>query len=762
MGTINLILGVHNHQPVDNWHHVIEDATIKCYQPFLDVLESHPRVGMSIHFTGYLLDWLFENRPAMIQQLRRLIERGQVEMFSGAYYEPILAIIPDEDKRGQIDKLSDRVEALTGQRPQGLWLAERVWEPHLVKAIAQSKIHYLFLDDSHFKAAGLEDRQLYGRYTTEEQGFVTDIFPVDKHLRYQIPYADPQEIVDYLRTLVSQDGTPGAERAAVYFDDGEKFGVWPGSFNLVYREKWLDRFFTALEENADWIHTITPAQYVAKTPSLGRIYLPTASYSEMMEWSLPAEQVNIYGQGVKAVPAEYNQFMRAGFWRNFLVKYPEANNIHKKMLYVSEKVHRLVQKHGAESSLAQAALDELWKGQSNDIFWHGVFGGLYLTNLRTANYQHLLRAENLADEQLHGPAFLNVVRRDLDCDGHVDLLIETSAQNLYLDPHEGGCLFELDYRVKNFNLLDTLARRYEPYHDKLTLAGATEEGQTPTRAHRLEQHLHYDWHRRVSLLDHFLGESTSLDALAQSRYEEEGDFVNQPYEAQVSGHTVTLSRRGHVRQGDQVLPIQVEKQLAFIDPSQAQTMVRYTITNHASGRVKLWFAPEFNVNLLAGDAPDRYYYIPEEEPADLLDSDLLNPERALEQAGEFEEEESTLEPAVASVAVATAVSVDSQKAKLRSKKLISKEILKNVFGIGLRDEWLGIDYHLVWNRQAQVWRFPVETVSQSETGMEKVYQSSAIFPNWKLDLTPGESWQVEITQRISSPGVVESPILSHL
>jgi hypothetical protein len=103
------------------------------------------------------------------------------------------------------------------------------------------------------------------------------------------------------------------------------------------------------------------------------------------------------------------------------------------------------------------------------------------------------------------------------------------------------------------------------------------------------------------------------------------------------------------------------------------------------------------------------------------------------------------------VAVAKSVGVEAKKAKLRSKKLISKEILKDVYGIGLRDEWLGIDYHLVWNRQCNVWRFPVETVSQSETGFEKVYQSSAIFPNWQLDLMAGESWEVEITQRISSP-----------
>lgn len=723
---ISLILGVHNHQPVDNWDHVIEDAYAKCYKPFLDVLENHPGVGMSIHYTGYLLDWLFKHHPELIEQLKRLIQRGQVEMFGGAYYEPVIAIIPDSDKVGQIEKLSDRVEALTGQRPDGLWLAERVWEPHLVKPISQAGIRYLFLDDSHFRSAGLEPHELHGRYISEEQGHTVEIFPVDKTLRYQIPYTSPQEIINYLGTLTTPDG----QRSAIYFDDGEKFGVWPGSYGLVYREKWLDRFFGLLEENAHFIQTVTPSQYVAKTSALGRIYLPTASYSEMMEWALPAKQLNGYLKGLKDAPEHHGQFFRAGFWRNFLVKYPEANNIHKKMLYVSEKIHRLQAKGLFDCS---EALDELWKGQSNDVFWHGVFGGLYLTNLRSANYQHLLVAENLVDAQLYGKSFFHVETRDFDCDGQVELLVETSAQNLYMDPHEGGCLFELDYRAKNFNLLDTLARRYEPYHDRLGLP-ADDQQEVISKQQNLNQHLHYDWHRRVSMLDHFLGANTDLDMLAQSRHPEQGDFINQPYKAHVNGRVITLIRQGavwaKVGSTDHHIPVQVQKRLTFPDSDQAKTVISYELTNLSTELIApLWFAPEFNVNLLAGDAPDRFYYLPD---------DSSQPELPVAKGRKT----------LGNVAMAKHVAL---KPTLRSKKLISKEALRDVYGLGLRDEWMGIDYQLAWNKLGNVWRFPIETVSQSEAGFEKVYQSSAIFPNWKITLAPEESWHVEITQYISNP-----------
>src|SRR5437868_14180532 len=100
--TISLLLGVHNHQPVDNWDHVIQDGVDKCYAPFLELLERYPAVKMSVHYTGYLLDWLADRHPELIAKLRMMVERGQVEMITGGYYEPILSIIPDEDKLGQV------------------------------------------------------------------------------------------------------------------------------------------------------------------------------------------------------------------------------------------------------------------------------------------------------------------------------------------------------------------------------------------------------------------------------------------------------------------------------------------------------------------------------------------------------------------------------------------------------------------------------------------------------------------------------------
>ena len=713
--TINLILGVHNHQPVDNWDHVIEDAYVKSYKPFMDVLEAHPKVGMSIHYTGYLLDWIADKHPELLEQLKRLIARGQVEMFTGGYYEPVLAITPDSDKVGQIRRLSERIQELTGAEAKGMWLAERVWEPHLVKPIAQAGVQYFCVDDAHFKAVGLEDKDLLGRYTSEEQGHMAEIFPVSKDLRYHIPYSQPHEIVDYLVSLASEDG----QKAAIYFDDGEKFGVWPGTFQSVFGEKWLDRFFQALEDASDVINTTIPRKLVAHTESMGRIYLPTASYSEMQEWSLPSEQINNYEHISHTASPDVARFMRGGFWRHFLVKYAEANNIQKKMLHVSRKVEAAKDKLPAADALKMQ--DHLWRGQSNDIFWHGVFGGLYLTNLRTANYQHLLMAENMADATQPGTS---ITKTDFDCDSKPEILMETPVQNLYLDPADGGAMFELDYRPRHFNLLDTLQRRYEAYHDKLSRAVLDSDEDTGeaksihdrivTKERNLEQYLHYDWHPRHSMLDHFFGPETTLDTLYSSKYPEQGDFVKGAYTATIAGNSVSLVRDGKVWVNGQQIPVQVQKVVTLTDTEDATATIVYTITNQSGQPAKLWFSPEFNVNLLAPDAPDRYYYIPQAVPSG--------------NGG------------------GSAVATRPADTKLQQATMISMGQLNAIAAIGLVDEWQQVDYQLHFSQAADLWRFPVHTISQSEAGFEKVYQSSALYPNWQFELPAGGQWSVTITQ----------------
>ena len=509
----------------------------------------------------------------------------------------------------------------------------------------------------------------------------------------------------------------------------------------------MERFFEALEANSDWIKLSTFAEYTLKHKPAGRIYLPTASYSEMMEWALPAQQIEFLEKALHNVDSQYASFLRGGFWRNFLVKYPESNQLHKKMLSVSSRLQKLSAGNAGNADLALAQ-DKLWMGQSNDPYWHGVFGGLYLTNLRTANYQTLVAADALLDKvedsrvagetnvvgasavgsEGSGGAFgqavparpgITIEQKDLDYDGQEEILIASKQASFCLAPAYGGALVEFDYKARPFNLIDTLARRFESYHVKLkqavhqahdhaedSAAAKTIHGQVKTKEDNLDQYLVYDWYRRLCFLDHFLGKDVTLEQLSRCQYAEEGDFTVEPYqllESAVNANlaTVKLQRQGRIWLHGHGHALTVQKTY-LVMADNAQVSVDYVLTNPGKTAIDFRFAPELNFNFLAPEAADRYFF-------------------------------------------------DSQsQEKLAQPQLVSMGVCEMSSGIGIADHWLKVKLALTLSEAANIWRFPVFTVSNSEAGFEKIYQGSAIVPNWHKTLKPGESWSVKLQLQVDN------------
>ncbi|MCL5959541.1 MAG: DUF1926 domain-containing protein [Chloroflexi bacterium] len=617
MNQIRLGLAIHNHQPVGNFPWVFEEAYQKAYLPMIEALERHRGVRLALHYSGSLLDWLRDNYPDFTDRISKLVKFGQVEIMSGGYYEPILAILKDADKIGQIEKYNDVIRDEFGYEPTGMWLPERVWEPHLAKPIAEAGIEWTIVDDTHFKMAGLKDQVLFGYYVTEELGYTLKIYPTSKRLRYLIPWATVPEVIDYLR----QEARENQPRIAVMGDDGEKFGIWPGTYQYCWEKGWIDQFFTALEENSDWLQTTHLSEYAHQFSALGRVYLPTASYAEMMEWALPAWESydfsKLYHDLESAGREDVTRFMHGGFWRNFLVKYPEINTMQKKMLRVQGKVYAV-----PPGEQRDKAMDFLWKSQTNCPYWHGVFGGVYLTHIRSTVFQNLVQAEKIADEVAHGPHhWLVSERKDFDADGLDELMVDGDAMNLYLDLDSGGSLFEWDLRSKNLNLVDVLTRRPESYHKKVLEAAQERSDQEGAQLEQsredkgavsiheavrskgtdLQRWLQYDWYRRACLLDHFPAEGTTLEAFAATSYHETGDFVNQPYEAYVERQKgrerVVLSRNGQLERDGRAAPFRVEKVLRLV-AGKPELVITYVLTNTGTSAVSGLFGSGWNLNVV--------------------------------------------------------------------------------------------------------------------------------------------------------------------
>ncbi len=615
--TINFPLVFHFHQPVGNFGHIIEVAYRRSYLPLIQTLDNYPKVKAGLHFTGYLLEWLAENHSDFIDIIKGMCDRKQVEILGGAYYEPIIAMIADEDKLGQINKLKDYVKEEFNVDIQGFWLAERVWEPHLPTILQEANIKYILIDDNHLRMNGLSEEETFYTYLTEEQGAETIVVPINEHLRYVTPWKPIKETLHYLTANASFE----AERLICLIDDAEKFGLWRKRANtheICYvtgfdGTPWMDKLFSMIERNA-WIKSLTLSEYFGKYKPRGLIYMPTTSYDKMARWVLPTpERKGLKGllQLAKDKKIEHWQTILkyvkgTGFWRQFLIKYHEANNMHKKMMYVRDKL-RWVEGEWGRDERTIKVLKEIYKAQVNDPYWHGQFGGVYFAFMRHNIYSYLIEAEKMIEkisEQITKitPVILPL---DIDKDGREEILLETSLITMYFHPFRGGSIFEIDHKNKNINILNAFQRRKEAYYS---------------------DDLEYvvDRWRRYAFYDHFIDKGVSLEDIKNDSYKEHGNFLAIHYQAETNQTdtflTVRLSAEGEVSVGDKSYPLKVSK---FFEVFENKDGIRlsYTIENIGEEPVNVNHLTEIPL-YLTGDTDSIQFKCDKAESAILEDEAL--------------------------------------------------------------------------------------------------------------------------------------------
>lgn len=735
---LRLVIVLHNHQPIGNFDGVFEAAYKDSYRAFLDVFEDYPNLPIALHTSGSLMEWLAARHPEYLDRLAALVAAGRLEIVGGAYYEPILTMIPPRDRVGQIRRYAEWLSDRFSTPVTGMWIPERVWEQTLTSDLVEAGVQYTILDDFHFKNAGLGEDELHGYYITEEDGKLLSVFPGSERLRYTIPFQEPHATIEYLRPIAEQQ--PGA--VVVFGDDGEKFGVWPGTKEYVYDRGWLRRFLDTLVENRSWLSVVTPSEALDQVPPLGKVYIPEGSYREMTEWALPTERLKEFihlkhnlehdGRWQEVAP-----FIRGGYWRNFKVKYPETNEMYARMQMVSRRLHGLLSdaeisavqtngngKRGKGRASAQSLIDqaraELYRGQCNCSYWHGAFGGAYLPHLRNAVYQHLISADNLLDAAEHrglaegDEQWVELTTEDYNFDARPEVRIASNRLVGLIAPSHGGHLYELDVRAISHNLLATLTRHEEAYHDSVRAGESAPTGDVASIHDRvvfkqkdLDQRLQFDLYRRKSLIDHFYAADVSGEAVAAGHYEELGDFASGAYEAKLRRNRnrmqAQLTRKGRACGR----PVQITKGVTLEAGSQ-NLEIAYVLEGLPPGEL-IHFGVEFNFSGLPGGCDDRYFHDAHRTPLGHLGSRLD---------------------------------------------------LKDVDNLSLTDEWLGIDIELHSDQPMHIWTFPIETVSQSEGGFELVHQSVVVHPHWYIRAGADGRWVTTMTLSIDTSMAEKRPSYS--
>jgi alpha-amylase len=242
---------------------------------------------------------------------------------------------------------------------------------------------------------------------------------------------------------------------------------------------------------------------------------------------------------------------------------------------------------------------------------------------------------------------------------------------------------------------DVLTRRPEPYHRQVVEAPSEAGGGEVRTIHAapavkeagLTALLRYDRFRRASLLDGLFapeGELDPLDPWAEARLA----VGERPFDHEVKTSPREVAVLCSLPRPDG-LPLALQKSVIAMADDPALT-VTYRLRWEGEEALEARWAVQWNLTLSAGDAPGRYYRV----------------------AGR--------------------------------PSLGSRGRLLAVHGLAMVDEWLGCELALRWASPADVAWAPVETVSLSETGFERIYQGSALLFTWPLRLPPGRTWETSL------------------
>ena len=203
----------------------------------------------------------------------------------------------------------------------------------------------------------------------------------------------------------------------------------------------------------------------------------------------------------------------------------------------------------------------------------------------------------------------------------------------------------------------------------------------------------YDTLPRSSLIDRFLDSGVTLEEFENNEFQECGDFSGSPYElSSVAGGKkldILLKRTGEVSSGPGSASITLEKRITLAVNSGVLE-IEYKFTNSGSTIMEAVFGSEWNINLLGGGHNESAYY---------------------RVAGR----------------------------ELEDERLDSRGEIDGVQQLSLGNTYLDIEMELRLDRPLKIWRFPVESISNSEGGVEQVYQCSCVVILLPLKIGPGES-----------------------
>lgn len=403
------------------------------YKPLIKFLYTHPSFPFSFAFSGCQIKYFKKRKNELIAILKELINRKQVEIIGGAFYDAVLPLIYPVDRNGQIDLLSSEIRQTTGKRPRGITLFGDCWDSSLVNTINTCGIEYVVLDSSIIP----ENKNTFMPIIMSDLGKSVDILPYNDELK-PTTQTTPQEFINNITKAIEKVHKK-ENYVQLDVDRVVTINFSQSEIIEITDNKWFEKLHTYLSENENLnIKLSTPSTFF----KICQKKLPSYIASGINN-SIRLLITNFQNENKHNIPFTIH---------DFLDSCAASKALYNRMMYLS----MLVNQYKTDKMRKNAAREKLWEAQSG-------LGLLFTANEPYVNNQNVQKSFTYlmeAEKILRGKTDFteSITCFDYNNDGLNEFVLRMNEYFATINLISGS-ITEFDVVKAKYNYIDNYSRK---------------------------------------------------------------------------------------------------------------------------------------------------------------------------------------------------------------------------------------------------------------------------------------------------------------
>lgn len=399
------------------------------YKRLMAFLYDQNDFPFTFFFPGLLLEWFQKNHKEILSILGELIDKKQIEILGGGFYNPQFPLLLPVDRLGQIELLTTQIRKIFGKRPRGCFLNESVWDSSFVTSLKSSGLEYVLLDSGILQQN--QEDSVFKVSITEDLGKSVFILPENSKLVHENISAS-----GFLELIQEKTKNISSNSVVCCFFAPEKMK------ELLETNWFLDVKNLIIQDKLS-IELTLPSKAIKAEDDFCKVVVPSCMSKNASDWAFNA---------FSKCDSE-KQNMRATI-RKFMLLYPEILNLYSKMSYVT----LLINQCRGDKSRKKSAQESLWKAQNGSAYWHIEKSGFTDTKFRHEMYTNLIQAEKFVRDS--GKFIESISAFDMNNDGLKEYVAQFLLYNAYVS-RKGGMIFEFDVLHCQKNYTDTICKNIQ-------------------------------------------------------------------------------------------------------------------------------------------------------------------------------------------------------------------------------------------------------------------------------------------------------------